>query len=170
MWYVLQVASGREMKMLGDVGRALEHSGCAEPFVPRCVRLRRYHGNWHSELAVLFPGYIFVDADSKYAEEIRRALCIFNGSVTPVCIGGGFHPIRKEEQHFLEGVMDGAHEIGISVGDIVGGKLVVEQGPLMHMVRYVRKIDRHKRTAEVGVTIFGEERRVRMGLEVRTKS
>ena len=59
--------------------------------------------------------------------------------------------------------------IRCSIGYLVDGQLMVWQGPLKHAVERVRKIDRHKRLAEVEVRLFEESRQMKLGLEVKAK-
>lgn len=167
MWYVLQVAVGREDTLLPSIEKALLTVGGCEVFTPHYQGFRKVQGIWRNETRVLFPGYVFVDTDQ--AEPVEKRLHIFTTSIKPVCIGGGFYPIRPEEQAYLMKMMDSPYEIAASVGDIIDGKLTIRQGPLRGRAELVRRIDRHKRTADVACTLWGEERRMRVGLELRRK-
>lgn len=90
-------------------------------------------------------------------------------TVTPVCIGGGFYPIRQEEEVFLRQLLDSQACIRFSTGYLVDGQLQVWQGPLKQAQSKVRKIDRHKRLAEIEIQLFEESRYIRLGLEVKAK-
>lgn len=170
MWYVVRVAIDQEEQMFPKIERVICNICPAEVFVPRYVRMRKFKGEWKTDMPVLFAGYVFVDMEEKDAEAVKRALYIFTGLVEPVCIGGGFHPIRESEQFFLESMMDGEHNIGFSVGNILDGNLVVDRGPLMGKAQYVCRIDRHHRRADVKLALWGEEYRMRVGLEVKSKT
>ena len=84
-------------------------------------------------------------------------------------IGDGFYPIRAEEETFLRQMLDEQDCIRYSVGYLVDGQLLITKGPLKAATARVRKIDRHKRLAEVEVQLFEESRRVKLGLEVKAK-
>lgn len=117
---------------------------------------------------VLFPGYVFVC--TKQPDQVEKRLQIFTHGVKPVRIGGGFNPIRSEEQEFLQSMMNEDYEIGYSSGNIIDGKLVIDYGPLMDKTESVVKIDRHRRFAEILMTLWGVEQRIRVGLGVISKS
>jgi putative transcription antiterminator len=167
MWYVIQVAEGTEENIIPKIGRALENVPDCNFIVPKYISNRRYQGMWHEEIKVLFPGYMFVD--TVHSEEVLEGLKIFSANVKPVCIGGGFYPIRKEEQEFLLSMMNNRYEIELSVGNIVDGRLIVDAGPLKNRSSSVCRIDRHKRTAELVLTLWGEKRRVKVGLQVKER-
>ena len=169
MWYVIQVAEGTEENIIPKIGRALENVPDCNFIVPKYISNRRYQGMWHEEIKVLFPGYMFVD--TVHSEEVLEGLKVSaqRGEYRPVCIGGGFYPIRKEEQEFLLSMMNNRYEIELSVGNIVDGRLIVDAGPLKNRSSSVCRIDRHKRTAELVLTLWGEKRRVKVGLQVKER-
>ena len=59
--------------------------------------------------------------------------------------------------------------IGMSKGIIREGKTVITSGPLKGREYLIRRIDRHKRTAEIEVPFAGENTRVTVGLEIYEK-
>ena len=86
--------------------------------------------------------------------------------MTPVRIGGGFHPINKEEEEILQQLMDENDLILASVGNIIDGKLIVDEGPLKGLEDRVRKINRHDRWGEVEIELFEECKTMRVGLQI----
>jgi len=167
MWYVIQVAEGRENSMLPKIKNVLSDIKNCRLFFPKYICLKHYLGEWHEELKGLFPGYIFIDTDKP--KEIEKKLSVFTEFVKPVCIGGGFYPIRDEEQNLLEKMLDAQNVIGISTGIIVNGVLKVEEGPLCGFDDRVVKVDRRKKSADIKIQFLGNERRIRVGLIVRDK-
>ena len=59
--------------------------------------------------------------------------------------------------------------IEISRGVIRNGAPVITSGPLKGRERLIRRIDRHKRTAEIEIPFAGDKRRVTVGLEIYEK-
>ena len=167
MWYVVQTASGQEEKAMEQCGHAVPTNAAGAIFSPTCECMKKYQGTWHMEVQRLFPGYVFID--SERPEELEKYLKRIPGAVIPVRIGGGFYPIRKEEQEFLQDMLDESYCLRFSIGNIVDGELIVEQGPLCKKAVYVQKIDRHRRSAQVLFRLFGEERPTRVGLEVKAR-
>jgi transcriptional antiterminator NusG len=56
-----------------------------------------------------------------------------------------------------------------SKGFIIGDKIIVTSGPLKGRESIIRKIDRHKRRAEIEVAFLGDIRRINVALEVISK-
>lgn len=168
MWYVIQTKSGEEEKNMNLCKRALKAGSYCDAFVPKYVCMKRYEGAWHYEQRVLFSGYFFIDTNQP--DIVEKAILPLSRLMKPVYVGKDFVPIYKEEQSFLEEMMDAEHSISMSRGNIVQGVCDIQEGPLQKKVSFIRKIDRHKRTAEIELHLFGQERRVKMGLEIVSKS
>lgn len=87
-------------------------------------------------------------------------------TVTPVIVGGEFSHIQQGEQAFLSEMLDSDYCIRCSLGYIVDGQVVVEKGPLQGKEKYIKKIDRHRRIANILLPFMGEDRLIKVGLEV----
>ena len=59
--------------------------------------------------------------------------------------------------------------IHMSRGIIRNGTTVVTEGPLKSRENLIRKIDRHKRTAKLGVPFGGKTVEITVGLEIYQK-
>lgn len=164
MWYVIQVKCGSEVDICKKCRQALPISVCSDIFVPKFQKLMKFKDIWKKEERILFPGYVFVKSEKP--QEVKRYLKPLNAIVRPVSIGGGFYPIRKEEETFLQNVMDKNYVLNTSKGYVVDGSLVVTQGPLIRYADYVKRFDRHKRIGELEIALWGEKRKVMVGLEV----
>lgn len=164
MWYVVQVTAGDEESMREKCRQAIPSVVCPSIFVLKYNQMKKYKDVWKSERRILFPGYLFFDTNSP--KEVEKRLSVFQSLAKPVCIGGGFYPIREDEEAFLEDITDEQYIVQSSVGYLVDNVLVVTKGPLCNLTDSVKRIDRHKRLAELSVALWGEERKVRVGLEV----
>lgn len=175
MWYVIQVESGQEENMTDPIRKALDGVIRFGLFVPKYAAMRKRGGNQDTVIRPLFAGYLFLDVDGvmnqKQNRTVEERLWMFvSRKAEPVCIGGGFYPIREDEQQFLAGMMNPRHEIEKSVGDIVEGKLVIRSGPLKGKTHLVTKIDRHKQVGIIRASLWGRERAMKVGLEVVSKT
>ena len=168
MWYVVQTLSGKEYAAIEKCKNALDRQFAARIFTPTCQIKKKFKGQWEVKELIAFPGYIFIESDMP--GELEESLKHIATIVTPVRIGGGFYPVRKEEEDTLRRLMDGNDCICISVGHIVDQKLIIERGPLNGFTESVKWIDRHKRLAELEVQLFDEKRKIRVGLEVISKT
>ncbi|HCJ08076.1 MAG TPA: hypothetical protein DHV96_06865 [Lachnospiraceae bacterium] len=168
MWYVVQTAAGNEISAIEKCRNAMDSGTVTAIFTPKCQKRKKYSGEWRTEESVLFAGYVFLESDAT-AEVLEEQLKHISNVVTPVRIGGGFYPIRADEEAALRNMMDENYCICFSVGYLVDDKLVIEQGPIAGHIDQVRRIDRHRRLAELDVALWQETRRIRVGLEVKAK-
>lgn len=66
-------------------------------------------------------------------------------------------------------MMDENDLIQASVENIVDGKLIVDEGPLMGIEDRVRKIERHNRWADLEMELFEDCGMMRVGLQIVSK-
>jgi hypothetical protein len=66
-------------------------------------------------------------------------------------------------------MLDETYCIRYSVGYIVEGELLVESGPLLGKTERITRIDRHRRVADMVLSLFREEKKVQVGLKVPGK-
>ena len=59
--------------------------------------------------------------------------------------------------------------IKASVGNVVDGKLIVDEGPLKDLEGRVRKFERHDRWEDVEMPLFGVYKSMKVGLQVVAK-
>lgn len=170
MWYVIQVMSGEEHEkeqlfkklILNRDGRT-----CDKIFVPMYVRKKRYQGKWHEEQKVLFPGYIFVDTSD--IELFCQYLAKVPGFKKVLRDADEIAPITEEEKDYLLSMMDEHYIVQISVGYLIGDKICITEGALKNYQGSIYRIDRHRRTAQLMVNLFGRQTKVEVGLEVIQK-
>lgn len=166
MWYVLQVTEGREDIMCERCKKSFLGKEASQIFVPKYVWLKKVKGVRQKEVKPLFSGYLFVE--SKTPDVLKKRLQLFQG-VRPVCVRGGFYPITEEEEVFLCQFFGEEKLVRFSTGYIVDGELRVIDGALKNFSTKIKRIDRHNRLAEIELFLFGQERRIRVGLEVKAK-
>lgn len=173
MWYVIQVAEGREASTVQRIKRRVNPQAYSRVFCLQRMRRRKRDGAWVDEAEVLFPGYIFVDTktpEAFYAElakvpALAKLLGENKGS------GRGFTPVSDADMTLLAVLVgDDGQTMTVSEGVIEGGKLIVTSGPLKGLEPLVKKIDRHKRLAWIEAELFGEVLTFKVGLEVTAKS
>lgn len=167
MWYVVQVRTGDEEKCCRLCRHQIDSSAYRDIFVPKYIQKRRYQGIWHEKCTVLFPSYIFVDTDQidLVAVQLQKLPCM----AKIVSAGDEILPIREEEQQYLENMMDENRVVQYSTGLMIGNRVWIMEGALRNYEGYIRKINRHRRVAELGVSLFGRETPVEVGLEVIQK-
>lgn len=167
MYYVIQVAPGTEQKTEALIKERVEtglYNRCFHPL--RHVR-KKFRGEWRDLHEKLMPGYVFITSDTiaDLYPELRRvpALTKLLGRNE----GEIFVPLAAGEAEWLEKITAGGTEAGLSqVAVAEGDKVMILSGPLMDMEGRVRKINLHKRIAEVEVHFMNRETVIHLGIEL----
>ena len=168
IWYVLYCPNQKEEDLLYACKQHLTGEALKDAFVFTYDRMRRYGGAWHLEQQLLFPHYLFLESrdEGKLAEELKRY-----APVLPVFESGGkLIRVEPEEERLLRMICGEGHHSRMSRGYIRDGQTVVTEGPLQGRENLIRKIDRHKRIARVGMSSGGRLREMQVGLEIVSKS
>ena len=82
--------------------------------------------------------------------------------------GDELFPIHEEEEQLLRRLTGDTTNVAVSVGVIVGDKIIVKEGPLIGMEGMIKRIDRHKRMAVLEVELFNRVSEVKVGLRCCT--
>ncbi len=136
-------------------------------FIPYVIRKRRYYGEWHEEKKILFPGYVFLVSDNP--GELFLRLKKVPGLTKLLGTGDEIVPLSAEEEELLKKLGGEDHVVEGSIGILEQDKIVITEGPLQGMEGYIRKIDRHKRTAWLEVELMGRMIETQVGLEIVEK-
>ncbi len=172
MYYVIQVAPGTEEKTETLIQRRVEsglYSRCFHPI--RHVR-KKFHGEWRDQHEKLLPGYVFITSDS--VKELYREL----GKVPMLTKLLGkqdeqFTALPDCEVRWLEQLMgaaaDKGNEVELSQVAAEGDTITILSGPLRSMEGCIKKINLHKRIAEVEVTFMNRKTILHLGIEIIRK-
>lgn len=171
MWFVLYCPNQKETEVIRSCMRHLTAQALTDAFVLTYDRLRRYEGAWHMERRPIFPDCIFLESEDgeclvKELDQYRKEFHITEPCPAPV-------PIKKEEEEFLQGLCGREHHSALSKGYIRNGRTYVTEGPLVGKEGLIRKIDRHKRLAEIRMPDQSSSpnrfRKMQVGLEIVEK-
>lgn len=166
--YVVQVRSGTEDRMCRLLERALGDAA-EDVFTPSYEALRAKRGEWRTVSLRLLPGYVFVQTRCpETVLERLRAAPVFARLLGAE--GEKFMPLSADEVAWLTRYADlDEHVVRMSSGVIEGDRVIVLRGPLKGHEFEIKKIDRHKREAELEVPMLGRVKRIRVGLEIVSK-
>jgi transcriptional antiterminator NusG len=166
------VRTGRERTVCNFLNKLFDKTESIA-FIPQVELLFRNSKIIRKELKPMFPGYVFTDSmlrEEKFIAQaykyIRFSTCIFE------LLGRKnieFMKLTDVEKSFLLGFCDDDHVAEESKGFTIGDRIIVASGPLKGRESIIKKIDRHKRRAEIEVTFLGNIRRVNVALEVISK-
>lgn len=170
MWYVIQVKTGTEEEIRRQCEKVIEKDILERCFIPYCEQMKKYHGKWHKEKKLLFPGYVFL-VSTRDAEEKMLYLRLKKviGLTKLIGTGNEVVPLEDEEIRFLQDFGREDQIVNMSEGIIENDRVVVTKGPLKGNEGLIRKIDRHKRRAYLEVGLFGRKIETQVGLEIVEK-
>ena len=167
MWYVIQVRTGTEESIRLQCGKLIDRAAMERCFIPYCEEMKRYHGDWHKEKKILFPGYLFII--SQDVEALFLGLKRISGLTKLLGSGSVIVPLTTEEERFLKQIGNDDQIVTVSKGVIVNDQVIILDGPLKGREGVICKIDRHKRKAWLELLLFGRKQRVELGLEILGK-
>lgn len=175
MYYVLQVAPGKEADTEAYIMKRVAdelYSACFHPV--RCIR-KKFHGEWTDRHEKLLPGYVFMDSEK--AEELYLAL----KNIPMLTKFLGWNPeyvtaLTEEETEWLEALVSAGRD-GRTTGEVPLSLIEVNKndeirilsGPLQNMKGMVKRINLHKRIAEVEVEFMGRLTVIHLGIEMMEK-
>lgn len=176
-WYVLYVRANTEHKVVSSFQKASNQKGIPYDLEVFCPESERYYKNKESRILgrqyikrPLFPGYVFVETNMP-AKEFYGVFfdVIYNSTDIIRLLRYGDSDeiaIRTEERQRFEYLLRGKRCIEHSIGYIVGDKVIVQAGGLIGMEGYIKKINRHNRTADVEINMFNQKQIVKVALEI----
>ncbi len=149
-WYAAHVPRGREEAFAEKCRRIISAEVLEDCFFPKCEKFMKRQGGWVVEEAPLFSEYFFLA--TRDARALAKELATLSFPVVLIGRDGRtFAPLAKDAQTWLAGALDNRHVLRASTGVIEDGALRVQRGPLCGHEADVRRIDRHKRVAYVGL-------------------
>jgi transcriptional antiterminator NusG len=163
-FFVIQVRTGKERQYINQAGKVLQPPSEMLLWPRRALRIRR-KGEWKDSVAAIFPGYLFLQAES----------------VEPVLYGAlkrisGFLRFLKDNQH-IEPLNARDREIlmhFLSYGEVVqrskvyfdrNNRIRVISGPLRGMEGRVVKVDRRKGRARIRLELYEDSFLIDFGFD-----
>lgn len=167
MWYVIQVRTGTEREIVRQCKTVISSEILEKSFLPCYEEMKRYQGAWHKEQKLLFPGYVFLispDPELLY-QKLKKVI----GLTKLLKTGEQIISLTDSEIEFLLKFGGREQLVKMSIGFAEQDKIVVLEGPLKGMEGYIKKIDRHRREANLELPMFGRILDIKVGLEIIRK-
>ncbi len=179
MYYVIQTASNRESDVENYIDSLLDKRIYDRYFHPVRAVQKKIRGQWVTRYKKLFPGYVFLitdDIESLY-EELKKV-----PTFTKVLgrEGERFFPLSENEVEWLKKLMNISENtlpdrfeavVAISnIGFDENDRVVVKDGPLKNLSGCIKKINLHKKIAEVELDFMNKKTTIYLGLEYVRKS
>ena len=172
MYYVIQVKTGKETKAIEAIKKQLGDKEGFDVFAPMRKGLRKYKGEVKEVIERCFPGYIFVETDKpkdlffdlywtpEYTKLLGREGYTYN-----------FLPITKEEERIID-ILYGSNTnriTEISNIEVHEGQIAkVVDGPLQGNESIIKKVNLHKRTVTLSITVCGRAAEVVVPINIIT--
>lgn len=166
--YVVQVMGGAEERtrrlVLRTIGDVVD-----DCFTPLYEAKRAERGQWRTVRKQLLPGYVFIQTSCPDEAALKlKSVPAFTRLLGSN--GERFMPLAPDEVAWLNAFTDvETHVVQMSEGFIEGDRVLVTRGPLKGHELEIKRIDRHKREAELEVPILGRTKRIKVGLEIVSK-
>ena len=175
MYYVIQVQTGKEQKVIDDIKDHLHDKFICDVFSPYRKELRKYKGEFKEVVVRCFPGYIFVETSNikQLFEEIYW-LPEYTKILGREGLTDMFVPLDQDESRMIDILYNANSDRTTEISDIEvveGDKIRILTGPLAGIETNIKKVNLHKRnvlvefnlcgrsvTASVGINIVGKIR------------
>lgn len=167
MWCVMHVGDGKEKSTEHFLKGFLGNELCGGCFHLTRFRRKKYGGRWQTVQENLLPGYVFIATDEpeKIHRELKRApeYRLLGSDDAYISVLEG---VEADFIGRITGESGKQGEIALSkIRVLEDGRVEILSGPLLSVGNQVRKIDLHKRVAEVETELFGEKKLVYLGVE-----
>ncbi len=166
MFYGIQVFTGKE-EMIKQHFLPLVLGDDDAAFIPSYDMKKKIRGEYKTVTKPLFPGYIIIRTED--AKELFFKLKALPEFTKLLRSEDYFLSVNDDEARVLLKLGGEEMHIETSVGVVVGDKVEIISGALLNYTGEITYINRHKRFARIKIRLFGEEREVKVGLEVIEK-
>lgn len=178
-WYVLYVRPNTEQRVAEHFRLAFMRKQLPYELEAFCPETERYYTNKRLPNGrmymrrPMFPCCVFVETNIPSKEFEKAFADTINNSDEIIRLlrygGSGDIALKQEERQRFEYLFKGKRCLEHSIGCINGDKVTIMAGPLIGFEGSIRKINRHKRTAQVEVELFGNKQLINFALEIIEK-
>ncbi|ADD02003.1 NusG antitermination factor [Thermoanaerobacter mathranii subsp. mathranii str. A3] len=161
-WYVIFTRGGFENKVKDIIQNCFKEE--VKLLVPKRKIIERVKGQPVEKIKLLFPGYVFVNAEMsdelyyKMSEVLKRGVFLKEGKRPAF--------VREEEMKIILSLIKNSDLIDVSKGIMEGERVKIIEGPLKGYEGLIKKIDKRKKRAKVMLSIAGELKSVDLAIEV----
>ncbi len=165
MWCVVHVRDRNEEDTESFIEGLLQGRLNVRCFHLTRSRRKKYRGEWQTVHENLFPGYVFIDTDQP--DKVYRELKKVPKPKLMFSDDEYVSTLEPQEFDLMKKLTDKNGHIGISTIKLVGnGKIEYLSGPLVNIGDKVRRVNLHKRIAELETNFMGRRQILYLGIEV----
>ena len=173
MYYVIQVQTGQEKKIIEDMKRHMKDVSYFDVFSPSRKTLRKYQGEFKEVNERCFPGYVFVETDD--VKKLFFDLYWVPGYTRILGREGltyHFVPLNEEESRMIDILYNASSNRVTPISNIEvkeGDEIMIVDGPLLGVRSKIVKVNLHKRYALVELNLFSQRILTKVGINIITK-
>ena len=155
----------------GLIKKMIAESILESCFVPMRRFKKKFGGKWHEVMEKLFPGYVFLITEQPLSlyEELKKI-----PTLTRIIgrFGEYFTPLSTEDVRMikkLQGSFEKSGNLEVEISRIAveeGKRIRILSGPLVNLEGQVKKVNLHKRVAEVEMEFMGRQTMIYLGIEI----
>lgn len=164
MWCVVHVRDGDEKHIEDFVSDLLSESLDVRCFHLKRSRKKKFEGQWQVVHENLFPGYVFIDTDQpenvyKKLKRTPKPKLLFSNDMY-------ISTLEQHESNLMGALADKRGVIGISKVFVADdGTIQYLSGPLVKVKDRIRRVNLHKRIAELETSFLGYKKILYLGIE-----
>lgn len=166
-WFVIRVNFENENRILDILKSDLFQSSVKRSFILRKKQLKSFGAEWKLYEFDVLKGFIFLEV---YDLNLFKKTLVKCKEIYELNNHEKIVLIKLKEYDLLFLNKFNSTTIDNSIGDIVNGKIVVREGPLVGCEDMIRKVDRHKRLAFFKYKFSFHQSDICLGLEIKNKT
>ena len=168
-FFVIQVRTGKEQQYIKQADKVLRAPEQRLYWPRRALRIRR-QGKWKDSVAAIFPGYLFLEAES-ISPPLYGALKRISGFLRYLKDNQHIEPLNARDREILMHFL--------SYGEVVqrsrvffdqDNRIRVISGPLKGMEGRVVKVDRRKGRARIRLELYEDSFLIDFGFDALEKA
>lgn len=178
-WFVLYTKTNAEERVMNGMKEAFRKTRLGYRFEPFCPSVEYYFRNKQAQIdgtsyrvKRLFPNYVFIETDmpeKEFIETFERFIFDSSDIIRLLKYSDRNIALWLEEKARLEVLLEQDRCLKRSVGKMIGGKVVVESGPLKGHESHITYVDRHNRAATIAFGMFHDKIIAHVALEITEK-
>lgn len=137
--------------------------GMHHAFVPRKVEHRSEKGVKSTVKKVLFPGYVFFQAEESWAPTLPMYYADY---ILRLLQTSGSWRLKGEDEALARWLLEHDGLLDMSKAYQEGTRVVIQSGPLKELEGVITKVDRHNRNGMVTLELFGRKTNVWLAFEL----
>lgn len=166
-WFVIEVNFENENKILDILNSDLFQSFVKRSFILRRKQLKSFGSEWKLYEFDVLKGIIFLEITDLNLFKKTIVKC---KEIYELNHHEKLRLMKLKEYDLLFLNKFNSTTIESSIGDIVNGKIVVKDGPLVGCEDMIKKVDRHKRLAFFKYKFSFNQSDICLGLEIKNKT